>query len=299
MSLFIPLRKVDAAQRLVWGRIDETPDRAGEIFDYASSKPHFAAWSAEMQKASGGRSLGNLRAMHGPSAAGRLEDIAFDDQAKSVELVGRVIDDDAWKKVEAGVYTGFSPGGRYVKRWPDGEHFRYTAKPAEISLVDLPCIPSATFTLVKADGLSEERPFAKIGARNSKADLARIQAVHDTAVELGASCHEPDFTTDLDPAKAVPAGRLRKIMGELGRAREDLVKMAEERDRLRQRVAELEARPRPGGPALRAIEKGQDIGGGAPSAEDELAKIAAMPEGLEKSLALIKLAHRKPVVVNW
>lgn len=26
--MFIPLRKADAAQRLVYGRIDETPDRA-------------------------------------------------------------------------------------------------------------------------------------------------------------------------------------------------------------------------------------------------------------------------------
>ena len=32
------------------------------------------------------------------------------------------------------------------------------------------------------------RRVAKAGARNSAADLDRIQAVHDTSVELGAQC---------------------------------------------------------------------------------------------------------------
>ncbi|MGH6799296.1 MAG: hypothetical protein ACREDI_13045, partial [Roseiarcus sp.] len=62
--IFIPLRKVDAAQRLIYARIDETPDRVGDVFDYATSKPEFAKWSAEMATASDGKSLGNLRAMH-------------------------------------------------------------------------------------------------------------------------------------------------------------------------------------------------------------------------------------------
>lgn len=157
--LFIPLTKVDAAQRLVYGRIDETPDRAAEIFDYAGSKPHFEKWSAELHKASGGKSLGNVRAMHGPVSAGVLTAIEFNDAAKAIEFCAHVVDDDSWRKVEAGAYTGFSPGGRYLKRWKDGDNHRYIAAPAEISLVDLPCIPSATFTMVKADGLSVETPF--------------------------------------------------------------------------------------------------------------------------------------------
>jgi hypothetical protein len=157
--MFIPLRKVDAAQRLVYGSIDETPDRTREVFDYDTSKPNFAAWSAELHKASDGKSFGNVRAMHKTVAAGKLESIAFDDNAKRIDLVARIVDDAEWEKVEAGVYTGFSPGGKYEKRWKDGEVTRYTAKPSEISLVDLPCIPSATFTLVKGEGLAEERPF--------------------------------------------------------------------------------------------------------------------------------------------
>lgn len=170
MSLFIPLRKVDVAQRMVYGQIDETPDRAGEVFDYKSSKRHFLSWSKTIRKATGGKSYGNVRAMHGPVAAGKLEDIRFDDDRRSIQLAAHIIDDAEWQKVEQGVYTGFSPGGRYVKRWKDGDYTRYTAEPSEISIVDLPCIPSASFTLIKADGIEEDVPFSVDGADGSADD---------------------------------------------------------------------------------------------------------------------------------
>jgi len=139
----------------------ETPDRSGKIFDYASSKPYFEKWSAETAAASGGKSFGAVRAMHSPIAAGKLTDIAFDDDAKRITVVAKIVDDDEWRKVQEGVYTGFSQGGRYVKRWADGDSglTRYTADPHEISLVDLPCVPDATFDVVK-DGMVEKRSFA-------------------------------------------------------------------------------------------------------------------------------------------
>ena len=84
-GLFLPLAKVDLDQRLVTGvATAETPDRSGEICDYASSKPYFEQWSAEALAASGGKSLGAVRAMHGNVAAGKLTDIAFDDDGKRI-----------------------------------------------------------------------------------------------------------------------------------------------------------------------------------------------------------------------
>src|SRR5208337_1291074 len=162
LDLFLPLMKVDLDQRIVTGvATAETPDRSGEICDYASSKPFFEKWSAEAVAASGGKSLGAVRAMHGRVAAGKLTDIAFDDDAKRIVVAAKIVDDDEWLKVCEGVYTGFSQGGRYVKRWPDPETnlTRYTAEPHEISLVDLPCLPDATFEVVK-DGVVEKRAFA-------------------------------------------------------------------------------------------------------------------------------------------
>ena len=169
LDLFLPLMKVDLDRRLVSGvATAETPDRAGEIFDYASSKPYFEQWSAEARAASGGKSLGAVRAMHGAVAAGKLTDIAFDDEAKRIVVQAKIVDDDEWKKVVEGVYTGFSQGGRYVKRWADPETglIRYTAEPHEISLVDLPCLPDATFEVIK-DGISERRAFAAHGQPSS------------------------------------------------------------------------------------------------------------------------------------
>jgi hypothetical protein len=172
LDLFLPLAKVDLDRRLVTGvATAETPDRSGEIFDYASSKPYFEKWSAEAAAASGGKSFGAVRAMHTPIAAGKLTDIAFDDNAKRITVVAKIVDDDEWRKVQEGVYTGFSQGGRYVKRWADADSglTRYTADPHEISLVDLPCVPNATFDVVK-DGMVEKRSFASRAEANDSAD---------------------------------------------------------------------------------------------------------------------------------
>lgn len=168
LHLFIPITKIDMGQRLVFGTIaEEIPDLSGEIMDYETAKPEFEAWSAEIRKASNGRSVGNLRAMHGSVAAGKLDQIHFDDDAKRIATVAKVVDDAEWKKVLEGVYTGFSMGGRYVNRWSDPENpslTRYTPRPQEVSLVDHPCIPSATFEVVKTDGTVELRKFKRSGA---------------------------------------------------------------------------------------------------------------------------------------
>lgn len=163
-NIFVPIAKIDAAKRLVYGLATaEQVDSAGEMCDYESTKPHYEKWSGDIQKASGGKSLGNLRAMHGKVAAGKVTDIAFNDDAKQIEICAKVVDDGEWKKVEEGVYTGFSQGGRYVKRWKDDAGVqRYTADPVEVSLVDVPCLPSATFEVVKDNGETEMRKFATV-----------------------------------------------------------------------------------------------------------------------------------------
>lgn len=166
-SVFVPLLKVNEEQRLVYGVMaEEVLDNSGEIFDYDSSKPNFEKWSEDAYTTSDGKSKGNLRVMHGSVAAGKLTDISFDDQAKRIECCAKVVDDNEWKKVLEGVYTGFSIGGRYEKRWAEktdnGQATRYTAKPVEVSLVDKPCIPTATFQMIKADGVVEDRLFKTV-----------------------------------------------------------------------------------------------------------------------------------------
>lgn len=161
--LFIPITKIDEENRLVYGAMTfESEDSAGEIWDYDGSKPYFEAWSTNAEKTSGGKSLGNLRSMHQPIAAGKLTQFVLDDDTKSCEIAAKVVDDAEWGKVLEGVYTGFSQGGRYVRRWKDPDDAsktRYISDPVEVSLVDLPCLPGATFEYVKADGSVEVRKF--------------------------------------------------------------------------------------------------------------------------------------------
>jgi hypothetical protein len=161
LQLFIPITKIDEEKRLVFGRVtEEAPDSAGEIFDYETSKPYFKEWTDYFQKATDGKSCGNLRAMHdAKKAVGYLPQVSLSDKEKAVDVVGKVVDDDEWKNVLEGVYTGFSQGGAYIKKWYDGKYYRYTAKPSEISLVDYPALKSATFQMVKADGIVETRAF--------------------------------------------------------------------------------------------------------------------------------------------
>lgn len=167
MNVFAQIRKVDEEKRLVFGRAAaEVVDKSGEIMDYAGSKPHFQKWSAEVEKDSGGKSLGNVRAMHGKVAAGLLKGIDFDDGDKAIDVSAHIVDDAEWNKVLKGVYTGFSIGGSYVGQSKvekiDGKDVkRYVASPNEISLVDRPCIPTATFFEVqKADGTLAKVDFA-------------------------------------------------------------------------------------------------------------------------------------------
>ena len=300
LRLDIPITKVDAARRLVFGvATAEIADRSGEICDYASTKPLYEKWSEAIATSSGGKSLGNLRAMHGAVAAGKVTALSFNNDAKQIEICAKVVDDAEWTKVEEGVYTGFSQGGTYARRWTDEAGAkRYTADPHEISLVDLPCLAAARFEMIKADGSHEWRPFRdtaaaerlppnepppddleKSGARNNAEDQARIQAMHDTAVDLGASCvaHKIHVvqSRDLAPDLAKQFDRLTDVLTK------SLVDLS-----TRLKAVEEQPLPLPFAMRARAVAKHEDGIG-----EERLDALLADPNAL--SLLAIKLAQRQ------
>ena len=289
-GLFLPLAKIDLDQRLVTGvATAETPDRSGEICDYASSKPYFEQWSAEALAASGGKSLGAVRAMHGNVAAGKLTDIAFDDDGKRIVIAAKIVDDDEWRKVCEGVYTGFSQGGRYVKRWPDPDSSltRYTAEPREISLVDLPCLPNATFEVVK-NGVIEKRAFA---ARSA-----------ETAEKSPASAPAPGASPQTPAALAKTAAALSQAARALERAAEENAALRKALDGvsptladLSKRVAALEAQPLPAKAALRSIAKNADGQADALAGVDDAVRALAALPAQERALALTKLSLANPL----
>lgn len=165
---FARLTKIDEKNRMVYGRItQEYPDRQGEIMDYASSKPLFEAWSKSQLEASLGKSAGNVRGMHNPVGAGIIPpgQLTFHDDERAIDIGAHVVDDAEWEKCVKGVYTGFSVGGSYAKKWKDEANaglVRYTARPGEVSLVDRPAVPTATFfEMTKRDGTTVKVEFQK------------------------------------------------------------------------------------------------------------------------------------------
>ena len=194
-QMFAQLVKIDPAQRLVYGRMcQEVADPGGEVFDYASSKPYFEKWSQETSDATGGKSLGNVRAMHQPVAAGKVTEMTFHDDERAIDICTKVVDDAEWTKVEEGVYTGFSIGGDYVKKWKDGEAQRYTANPIEVSLVDKPMIPTAMFfDVMKADGTVMRKAFKSADATDPAPGDAPVSDAAAADAQVGS------------PAVVVPA----------------------------------------------------------------------------------------------
>ena len=297
LDLFLPLLKVDVDQRLVQGvATAEAPDRRDEICDYASTKPYFEAWSEEARQASGGKSLGAVRAMHDRIAAGKLTDIDFDDDNKRILVTAKIVDDDEWNKVLEGVYTGFSQGGRYVRRWPDEASglTRFTADPTEISLVDVPCLPEATFEVVK-DGVSERRTFS---LRPDEA-TAPETPVADAAAPPPSP--PPPSPVTLALARAAgdlsdAANKLEKAMDEALRLRAALAKVEPALSALEARLRKLEAQPLAPRAALRSLSKSADAGADAPGEplEAAIARLSSLPP-TERALALTKISLANPM----
>jgi hypothetical protein len=185
---FFRLEKIDPFQGIATGvAAAEELDRDNEIFDYAASKPFFMAWSNGVKKDSRGLSVGNVRFQHDDKRpVGRLLDIQFDDARKQVRVSAKIEEAEAKSLLQTGVLTGFSIGGKYVKRvqLPSGV-VKYTADPAEISVCDRPCGPSATFSTVKSDGSLELRKFVTRSEVNMGFDERRAEQLLLMGLDLG------------------------------------------------------------------------------------------------------------------
>ncbi len=298
MEVFLPLEKFDSEQRLVYGYAStEARDSQGEIVTRAAIE---AALPAYMEYA-------NIREMHQLSAVGVVKSAGLDD--KGLLLEAKVVDDAAWEKVREGVYKGLSIGGRVTKRDALNKSIITGVDLTEISLVDRPANPEALIAAYKAAGavdvadrIAKAASIAKAGARNSKADLERIQNMHDTAVELGAQCkgHDAssddadndgdddsaggDDTADSDTLEAVAGrgkGALLQKLAQLSSRIEALTKQVDDQAALLKKIADEPAMPKY--LAAHSVEKSAD---GAPATAEDAPKTA---------LDAIKKAHRHPV----
>ena len=135
--------KNDDGTLMVYGKAtDDTLDLDSQICDPKWLDEAMPRWF---------KSGGNIREMHGPSAAG----IAKEYEAKNDgHYIGvHVVDPLAAKKVETGVYQGFSIGiksPRVVRDLKAANGRIVDGQIIEVSLVDRPANPSAKLILAKA-----------------------------------------------------------------------------------------------------------------------------------------------------
>ena len=163
--------------------------------------------------------FGALREMHGMSAAGAtLSAEVGDDGVTRIET--HVVDPLAVKKVQLGVYKGFSIGGKVLARDPDDRKIITKLRLSEISLVDRPCNPEAVVEMWKADHGDAPAPptNAEVIARAvALADAAGRPGRHTEFVvkaraallqERSAPAEDEDLEDQLPPGDEDPADDL-------------------------------------------------------------------------------------------
>ena len=173
------LAKADDEQRIVYG-IASTPDVDNQpgVWEgqrYVGDVVETGAIEAALEDY---LEYGNVREMHAAKAVGTI--IKAEMVNGQLRIAVRVEDDDAWRKVKAGVYKGFSIGGRAVKailaRLADGRLVRRIKKLllTEISLVDRPANPAARILLFKGAEMADDTEHTETAAGAPALDLAAL-----------------------------------------------------------------------------------------------------------------------------
>lgn len=211
---FIPFIKRDEAKREVWGVVTaEVPDKDGEVCDYAKSKPYYEDVIAEMSKATDGENFMPLRQMHSTDlpVAGKSIGYEFRDADREIFMGFKVTDDKAWQNVMDKVYTGFSHGGVKVgEQIPDPVFKgceRYVAKPAEVSLVDNPCLGVAHFTNISKTG--------EITLQKNRCEVVpEVTQLSKLLVEVAALRKAMGFAPTGELVKASKDAKTKRVAGE-------------------------------------------------------------------------------------
>jgi len=268
MKIYAPFRKVEAQDDgtiIVAGIAStEAVDADGEIIKasaIAAALPDFMR-----------HGTGALREMHQLSAAGTVISATVEGGETMIEA--HVVDPVAVKKVQAGVYKGFSVGGKVTGRDAEMRKTITAVRLIEISLVDRPNNPDAVLTCWKAEGGDEAwqadrlaRILDDLGALQADPAWSEANAVpHDLkaaaerlAAVLARGIGEADEAGD-DGLDKVGAVDLAKVEDLIARA---VSSLSGQNAMLKAEIAALKAEPAPAKAVLRLIGKAEDAGQGA------------------------------------
>ncbi len=140
--------------------------------------------------------FGAVREMHQPLAAGTAIEASVQDDGRTW-FGAHVVDPIAVKKVQTGVYKGFSIGGKVTERDTLNRTIIKGIRLTEISLVDRPANPEAVFTMYKAEG----------------ADMNQEATASEEAT-IATETEGPAVLTERDAAKSAALDGLKKYLGE-------------------------------------------------------------------------------------
>ena len=151
-GMYCDFQKMDEEQRMVYGyATNDVIDSQGEITELDATSRAIEDYSKWR----------NIREMHQPKVAGTAPVLEM--RKKGLWIGAHIDDDSAWKKCKSGAYKGFSIGGKKLKVVQEfNQSLNKTINRikdymlTEISLVDRPANPTATFSFIKRDFDSNE-----------------------------------------------------------------------------------------------------------------------------------------------
>ena len=200
--------KVDKEKRIVSGlATTDAIDKQGEQVDYDASREAFKDWS------------GNIREMHSPTAVGKAISWAPDDEKRGIRVDAYISKgaEDTWQKILDGTLKAFSIGGQtvhktqqIVKDAETGGQRNVTKitkyKLTELSLVDNPANPDASFELVKmANGIPTQTEIVE--------DLKKV-LVSEAQDTLAKEVDEHRNKADALAKKVLSSDELEKLDSE-------------------------------------------------------------------------------------
>jgi phage head maturation protease len=166
--------------------------------------------------------FGAVREMHQPSAAGTAIEMSVEADGKTW-FGAHVVDPVAVKKVETGVYKGFSIGGKVTERDKLKKTTIKAIKLYEVSLVDRPANPEAVFELVKAQ-ITPEEEVEELAALLDDGEVtpgqllkmiqdAKAVPATDGITELATGSNEPEPVEDATKAATTGSPEVTPLKG--------------------------------------------------------------------------------------
>ena len=156
LKMYAPIQKIDVEQRMVYGyATTSTEDRQGDIIDLQASFDAVDEWSK----------WATIKEMHKQDSAVGVAPVIEKHPGVGVYIGAKIVDDQAWRKVQEKVYKGFSIGGKTIEK--KGKHItKYQLR--EISLVDKPANPDTLFAICKRDDTDDADASTKEADKGGK-----------------------------------------------------------------------------------------------------------------------------------